>query len=160
MVPRLLLHPSWTAGACPALSELGDEAGTQGGIETWVMVGAGSGEPARRPSNSSASSARRVSSCMCVHAPERVSGEFLQRFFLWPRCGIRRLTSTTASGPVDDNSAAAMGSLSNSSATDQASLFDGGAIATMPRLVVFAVLQPSLIQGLTVGACIERLVRP
>jgi hypothetical protein len=75
-------------------------------------------------------------------------------------CGIRRLTSTTASGPVDDNSAAAMGSFSNSSARDQALLFAGGAMAMMPRLVVFAVLQPSFIQALTVGACIERLVPP
>ena len=39
-------------------------------------------------------------------------------------------------------------------------LFAGGAIAMMPPpSVAFAVVQPSFVQGLTVGACIERLVR-
>jgi ABC-type glycerol-3-phosphate transport system permease component len=45
-----------------------------------------------------------------------------------------------------------MGNFSNFYATDQAPLFAGLAIAMMPPLVVFAVLQRSFIQGLTVGA--------
>jgi raffinose/stachyose/melibiose transport system permease protein len=46
----------------------------------------------------------------------------------------------------------AMGNFSNFYATDQALLFAGLAIAMVPPLVVFAVLQRSFIQGLTVGA--------
>jgi ABC-type glycerol-3-phosphate transport system permease component len=46
----------------------------------------------------------------------------------------------------------AMGNFSNFYATDQALLFAGLAIAMVPPLVVFAALQRSFIQGLTVGA--------
>jgi raffinose/stachyose/melibiose transport system permease protein len=46
----------------------------------------------------------------------------------------------------------AMGNFSNFYATDQVLLFAGLAIAMVPPLVVFAVLQRSFIQGLTVGA--------
>jgi ABC-type glycerol-3-phosphate transport system permease component len=46
----------------------------------------------------------------------------------------------------------AMGNFSNFYATDQALLFAGLAIAMVPPLVVFAVLQRSFIQGLTLGA--------
>ena len=46
----------------------------------------------------------------------------------------------------------AMGNFSNFYATDQALLFAGLAIAMVPPLVVFAVLQRSFIEGLTVGA--------
>jgi raffinose/stachyose/melibiose transport system permease protein len=46
----------------------------------------------------------------------------------------------------------AMGNFSNFYATDQSLLFAGLAIAMVPPLVVFAVLQRSFIQGLTVGA--------
>jgi raffinose/stachyose/melibiose transport system permease protein len=46
----------------------------------------------------------------------------------------------------------AMGNFSNFYATDQTLLFAGLAIAMVPPLVVFAVLQRSFIEGLTVGA--------
>jgi raffinose/stachyose/melibiose transport system permease protein len=46
----------------------------------------------------------------------------------------------------------AMGNFSTFYATDQSLLFAGLAIAMVPPLVVFAVLQRSFIQGLTVGA--------
>jgi ABC-type glycerol-3-phosphate transport system permease component len=44
-----------------------------------------------------------------------------------------------------------MGNFSNFYATDQALLFAGLAIAMVPPLVLFAALQRSFIQGLTVG---------
>jgi raffinose/stachyose/melibiose transport system permease protein len=46
----------------------------------------------------------------------------------------------------------AMGNFSNFYATDQVVLFAGLAIAMVPLLVVFAILQRSFIEGLTVGA--------
>jgi ABC-type glycerol-3-phosphate transport system permease component len=46
----------------------------------------------------------------------------------------------------------AMGNFSNFYATDQAVLFAGLATAMVPPLLVFAVLQRSFIEGLTVGA--------
>lgn len=46
----------------------------------------------------------------------------------------------------------AMGNFSNFYATDQTLLFAGLAIAMVPPLMVFAVLQRSFIQGLTLGA--------
>jgi ABC-type glycerol-3-phosphate transport system permease component len=46
----------------------------------------------------------------------------------------------------------AMGNFSNFYASDQPLLFAGLAIAMVPPLVVFAVLQRSFIEGLTVGA--------
>ena len=46
----------------------------------------------------------------------------------------------------------AMGNFSNFYATDQVLLFAGLAIVMLPPLVVFAVLQRSFIQGLTVSA--------
>ena len=46
----------------------------------------------------------------------------------------------------------AMGNFSNFYATDQSLLFAGLAIAMVPPLVVFVVLQRSFIEGLTVGA--------
>ena len=46
----------------------------------------------------------------------------------------------------------AMGNFSNFYATDQAVLFAGLATAMVPSLLVFAVLQRSFIEGLTVGA--------
>jgi raffinose/stachyose/melibiose transport system permease protein len=46
----------------------------------------------------------------------------------------------------------AMGNFSNFYATDQSLLFAGLAMAMVPPLVVFAVLQRSFIEGLTVGA--------
>lgn len=49
----------------------------------------------------------------------------------------------------------AMGNFSTFYATDQTLLFAGLAIAMVPPLVVFAVLQRSFIQGLTVGALRE-----
>jgi ABC-type glycerol-3-phosphate transport system permease component len=49
----------------------------------------------------------------------------------------------------------AMGNFSTFYATDQTLLFAGLAIAMVPPLVVFALLQRSFIQGLTVGALRE-----
>jgi raffinose/stachyose/melibiose transport system permease protein len=46
----------------------------------------------------------------------------------------------------------AMGNFTNFYATDQSLLFAGLAMAMVPPLVVFAVLQRSFIEGLTVGA--------
>jgi ABC-type glycerol-3-phosphate transport system permease component len=46
----------------------------------------------------------------------------------------------------------ALGNFSNFYTTDQALLFAGLAIAMVPPLVVFAVLQRSFFQGLTLGA--------
>jgi raffinose/stachyose/melibiose transport system permease protein len=46
----------------------------------------------------------------------------------------------------------AMGNFSNFYGTDQVLLFAGLAIAMVPPLIVFAVLQRSFIQGLTLGA--------
>ena len=46
----------------------------------------------------------------------------------------------------------AIGNFSNFYATDESLLFAGLALATIPPLVVFAVLQRWFIQGLTVGA--------
>ena len=45
-----------------------------------------------------------------------------------------------------------MGNFSNFYATDQVLLFAGLAVVMAPPLLVFAVLQRSFIQGLTVGA--------
>ena len=46
----------------------------------------------------------------------------------------------------------AIGNFSNFYTTDESLLFAGLALATIPPLVVFAVLQRWFIQGLTVGA--------
>ena len=46
----------------------------------------------------------------------------------------------------------AIGNFSNFYTTDESLLFAGLALAMLPPLVVFAVLQRSFIQGLTVGA--------
>ena len=46
----------------------------------------------------------------------------------------------------------AIGNFSNFYTTDESLLFAGLALAMMPPLVVFAVLQRSFIQGMTLGA--------